>query len=195
MQAASAGRICLSADQSRVESYVLGDLYWQLASQTMARIVEIEEACLSGNWPSAWREQVPAFARELARDECLAYLRHCADDRSLPLPSGEKTMLMIDNALSTFSVAQAYSIFWQGAAAASDFKQRKGVSALHAGNTIIGNCQRRLDSARTQNWDVKSYTRTRDVSRSQLSITLHDTFLGIGEKAFTTPLTTLFFFT
>lgn len=185
----------LSADQTRVESYVLGDLYWQLDVSTMSRIIEIEEACLSGNWPSAWREQVPALAHELARYECLAYLRHCADDRSLPLPTGEKTMLMIDNALATYSVAQAYCIFWQGAAAASDFKQRKSVSALHAGNTIVGNCQRRLDSARTQNWDIKSYTRTRDVSRSQISITLHDTFLAIGEKAFTTPLKELFVFT
>lgn len=176
----------------RVTAYVLQDLYWELPAATLHLVGEIEQACLTGNWPGAWRQQARAVARELAAHECLAYLRHCAEDRALPMPTGEKTMLMIENALTTYSVAQAYAFCWQGAAASADFKQRRNVSAVHAGNAIVGNCQRRIDMARAKNWDVDNYTRPREVRRTHLSFALFDTFLGFGERAFTLPLAQLF---
>ncbi len=176
----------------RVTAYVLQDLSWELPPTTMQRIREIEEACLTGSWPGGWRQQAPALARELAAHECLAYLRHCAEDRALPMPTGEKTMLMIENALTSYSVAQTYAFCWQGAAASADFKQRRNVSAVHAGNAIVGNCQRRIDLARTKKWDVANFTRPREVRRTHLSFTLFDAFLGFGDRAFTVPLAQLF---
>lgn len=177
---------------ARVTAYVLPELHWELPAATMGLIREIEKACLSGDWPADWREQAPALAQELATHECLTYLRFCAEDRGLPMPSGEKTMLMIENALTTYSVGQAYAFCWQGAAAAADYRQRKGVSALHAGNTIVGNCQRRIDQARVKKWEVSNYTRPREVRRTHLSYTLFDAFLGFGDHAFTVPLAQLF---
>lgn len=181
-------------DQStlRVSAYVLGQLYWEIPAATMELIREIEEACLTNQWPESWRDQAPALAHELARYECLAYLRECADERKLIMPSGEKTMLMIDNLLTTFSVAQAYAFFWRGAVAAADFKQREDVTAAHAGNTIVGNCQRSADRARAEGWEIKPYSRPKSVRRSELSYTLHDAFLGFGERAFTLPIEQLF---
>jgi hypothetical protein len=176
----------------RVTAYLLHDLSWELPPATMRRIREIEEACLTGRWPGEWRQQAPALARELAAHECLAYLRHCAEDRALRMPTGEKTMLMIENALTSYSVAQTYAFCWQGAAASADFKQRRNVSAVHAGNAIVGNCQRRIDLARTKKWDVANYTRPREVRRTHLSFTLFDAFLGFGDRAFTVPLAQLF---
>lgn len=176
----------------RVTGYVLQDLYWELPPSSMTLIRAIEQACLSGAWPAKWREQAPAVARELAAHECLAYLRHCADDRALPMPTGEKTMMMIENSLTTFSVAQTYAFCWQGAAASADFKQRRNISAVHAGNAIVGNCQRRIDLARVKQWDVANYTRPREVRRTHLSFTLFDAFLGFGDCAFTQPLGALF---
>lgn len=177
---------------ARVTAYVLRDLYWELPAATLDRIREIEDACLTGHWPDHWRQQAPDLAQELAVHECLAYLRFCAEDRGLPMPAGEKTMLMIENALTTYSVGQAYAFCWQGAAAAADFRQRKSVSALHAGNTIVSNCQRRIDQARVKEWEVSNYTRPREVRRTQLSYTLFDAFLGFGDRAFTVPLAQLF---
>lgn len=177
---------------ARVTAYVLRDLYWEVPAGTLDRIREIEEACLTGRWPEHWRQQAPELAQELATHECLAYLRFCAEDRGLPMPAGEKTMLMIENALATYSVGQAYAFCWQGAAAAADFRQRKSVSALHAGNTIVSNCQRRIDQARVKEWEVSNYTRPREVRRTQLSYTLFDAFLGFGDRAFTVPLAQLF---
>ncbi|WP_323144841.1 hypothetical protein [Massilia phyllosphaerae] len=136
----------------RMTGYVLQDLYWELPAASMALIRAIEQACLSGAWPAEWREQAPAVTRELTAHECLAYLRHCADDRALPMPTVEKTMMMIENSLTTFSVAQTYAFCWQGAAA--DFKQRRNISAVHAENAIVGNCQRPIELARVKQWDV-----------------------------------------
>jgi len=177
---------------ARVTAYVLQDLFWELPAATMRLVREIEQACLTGGWPESWRDQAPEVARELAAHECLAYLRHCADDRTLPMPTGEKTMLMIENALTSYSVAQTYAFCWQGAAASADFKQRRNVSAAHAGNAIVGNCQRRIDLARAKNWEVANYTRPREVRRTHLSFTLFDAFLGFGDRAFTVPLAQLF---
>lgn len=134
-----------------VTGYVLHLLHWELPRAAMSRFREIEEACLTARWPDAWREQAPDLAHDLASHECLAYLRHLAEDPSLPLPTGEKTMLMLDHALVTYSVGQTYAFCRQGAAAAADFMQRKMVSAQHAANTIVGNCQRCIDMVRVKN--------------------------------------------
>lgn len=176
---------------ARVTAYMLPEMYWELPAATMDRVREIEEACLTGQWPPAWREQAPDLVRELARDECLAYLRHLADERSLPLAAGEKTLLMIDNALTTYSVGQTYAFCWQGAKAAVDFRARKNVSALHAANTIVGSCQRSIDLARTKEWAVENFSRPSPVRRTHLSYVLHDAFTGFGDRSFTMPLVQL----
>lgn len=177
---------------ARVTAYSPPLLHWEMPAQTMDRIREIEDACLTGRWPAAWREQAPDLAREMARHECLAYLRFLAEERGLPMTTGEKTFLMIDNALTTYSVGQTYAFCWQGAKAAVDFRARKNVSALHAANTIVGSCQRSIDVARTKRWAVENYTRPSQVRRSHLSYVLYDAFLGFGDRSFTTPLAQLF---
>lgn len=177
---------------ARVAAYSPPLLHWELPAQTMDRIREIEEACLTGRWPEAWREQAPDLVREMARHECLAYLRFLAEERGLPMTTGEKTFLMIDNALATYSVGQTYAFCWQGAKAAVDFRARKNVSALHAANTIVGSCQRSIDVARTKGWAVENYTRPSQVRRSHLSYVLYDAFLGFGDRSFTMPLAQLF---
>lgn len=182
----------VDASASKVTAYMLHKMYWEVPASTLTLIREIQELCLASELPPSWQGQAPALVADLARAECLAYLKESADERKFPMPSGEKTMLMIDNLLSTFSVAQSYAIFWQGAAAAADFKQRENVTAAHAGNTIVGNCQRRADRARAEGWSIKPFARPRSVRRSELSYTLHDAFLGVGERAFTTPIGDLF---
>lgn len=182
----------IEASPARVTAYAPPLLHWELSPEALDRIREIEEACLTKRWPAAWREQAPDLARELARHECVAYLRHLAEERGLPMTTGEKTILMIDNALATYSVGQTYAFCWQGAKAAVDFRARKSVSALHAANTIVGSCQRSIDVARTKRWAVENYTRPSQVRRSHLSYVLHDAFLGFGDRAFTTPLAQLF---
>lgn len=177
---------------ARVTAYSPPLLHWELSAQAMDRIREIEDACLTGRWPEAWREQAPGLAREMARHECLAYLRFLAEERGLPMTTGEKTFLMIDNALTTYSVGQTYAFCWQGAKAAVDFRARKSVSALHAANTIVGSCQRSIDVARTKQWAVENYTRPSQVRRSHLSYVLYDAFLGFGDRSFTMPLAQLF---
>ncbi|MDK6079501.1 hypothetical protein [Massilia varians] len=177
---------------ARVSAFALDQLYWELPEGTLVLLRDLEQARQSRDWPTSWRRQIPELAFELARHECLAYLRFCADDRRLPVSSGEKTMQMIDDVLATYSVSQAYSFIWHGAAAAADFRKDKGVSALYAGNSIIGNCQRRIEEAREKKWAVAGYKRPPQVRRSHLSAALFDAMLGLRDRAFHAPLAQLF---
>lgn len=177
---------------ARVTALALHQLYWELPEGTLALLRELEQARQSRDWPVSWRRQAPELAFDVARHECLAYLRFCAEDRRLPVSSGEKTMQMIDDALATYSVSQAYSFIWHGAAAAADFRKDKGVTALYAGNSIVGNCQRRIEEAREKKWAVTGYKRPPQVRRSHVSVALFDAMLRLGDRAFHAPLAQLF---
>ncbi|MGX9221922.1 hypothetical protein ACWV27_26540 (plasmid) [Massilia varians] len=176
---------------ARVTAFALHQLYWELPESTLVLLRELEQARQSRDWPTSWRRQAPELAFEVARHECLAYLRFCAEDRRLPVSSGEKTMQMIDEALATYSVSQAYSFIWHGAAAAADFRKDKGVTALYAGNSIVGNCQRRIEEAREKKWAVTGYKRPPQVRRSHVSVALFDAMLRLGDRAFHAPLSQL----
>lgn len=177
---------------ARVTALALHQLYWELPEGTLALLRDLEQARQSRDWPVSWRRQAPELAFEVARHECLAYLRFCAEDRRLPVSSGEKTMQMIDDALATYSVSQAYSFIWHGAAAAADFRKDKGVTALYAGNSIVGNCQRRIEEAREKKWAVTGYKRPPQVRRSHVSVVLFGAMLRMGDRAFHAPLAKLF---
>jgi hypothetical protein len=98
---------------------------------------------------------------------------------------------MIDDALATYSVSQAYAFIWHGAAAAADFRKDKGVTAMYAGNSIVGNCQRRIEEAREKKWAVTGYKRPPQVRRSHVSVALFDAMLRLGDRAFHAPLAQL----
>ena len=182
----------LSPAGEKVTGYRLSALWWDLPEHTVSLMAQIESACIMHNLPASWRGQAPSFAFELAKSECMSYLRSCAEERHFPVPSGKKTLLMIENLLSTFSVAEAYALCWSGAAGAADFKQRQQVSATHAGNAVITICQRRADQARAEGRDIKPFTRSKAAPRSALSYVFYDAFLKVGERGFTSPLHTLF---
>ena len=176
---------------ARVTAFALHQLYWELPESTLVLLRELEQARQSREWPASWRRQAPELALEVARHECLAYLRFCADDRRLPVSGGEKTLQMIDDALATYSVSQAYAFIWHGAAAAADFRKDKGVTAMYAGNSIVGNCQRRIEEAREKKWAVTGYKRPPQVRRSHVSVALFDAMLRLGDRAFHAPLAQL----
>lgn len=182
----------VNLSKKEVTSYHFGRVLWELPLQTVPLLREIEAASVTGKWPAEWREQAADLAQQVAKEECMAYLQYVASERAMIAPAGEKTVMMIENLLSTYSVGQVFGIFWSAAAKASDFKQRKGASTVHAANTIVGNCQRHADRARAENWDLKIYSRPKDQPRSQLSYTLHDAFLRSGHRCFSEPVGAIF---
>ncbi|WP_139143799.1 MULTISPECIES: hypothetical protein [unclassified Janthinobacterium] len=175
-----------------VEGYHLENLFWELPDATVKRVREIEEVCSTNAWPETWKADAIKLAYELARHECLAYLQLCVSERHLQAPPTVKALLMIDSALAKFSVSQVFNFLWQGTAGASESQGTKRLSPAHVANAILRTAQQRLDSARMEHREVKGFKRPQEIMRSQLSYTLHDFFLGFGDRSYTQPLAALF---
>ena len=105
---------------------------------------------------------------------------------------GTKPRRMFDNLLATYSVAQCYGFIYREARNAADFRQRKTITRTHASNLMVSSIQRYANTARTEGWDIKPYSRIKECPRSMLSYVLHHTFLRTGERSFDTPIPQLF---
>ncbi|MCU7696945.1 hypothetical protein OD757_06890 [Acinetobacter sp. AYS6] len=180
-------------EDGEVVSYYLGKMRWRISNDILYLAKKIEQIARSKDWPHCWYEQVYNLAKELAVEECIAYFNYLADERNFPEPDPEKTKLLFDGLLVDFSVSQCYYLSYLSAQAASDYKQKLPVSTAQAANVMILRCQQKADRARNEKWEVKRYSRPRDITRSSMSEVLHDIFTGLGEKAFSDPLGTLNF--
>lgn len=148
---------------------------------------------LTQNWPSHWYAEVEENWLNLALAECREFYDYCLEMRGLHVQGDQAITSMLRNILRDFSVGQCYRIIWSGAKNASDFLARKKTSRAHAGNYMVGACQRWADHARTQAYKVIPFKRNFDLPRSMTSYVLFDVILKIGERGFTDPigLTTL----
>jgi hypothetical protein len=149
---------------------------------------EIELRALTGNWPSHWFAEVEENWLNLALAECREFYDYCLDMRGLYVQGDQAITSMLRNILRDFSVGQCYRIIWQGAKNASDFLARKKISRAHAGNYMVGACQRYADQARAQGYELLPFKRNFDLPRSMISYVLFDVLLKIGEHGFTDPI-------
>jgi hypothetical protein len=180
-------------EDGEVISYYLGKIKWQVSKEIIQLAKKIEQVARSKDWPHMWYDQVYNLAKELAVEECIAYFNYLADERKFPEPDTEKTRLLFEGLLIDFSVSQCYYLSYLAAQAASDYKQKFPVTTAQAVNVMILRCQQKADRARNEKWEVKRYSRPRDVTRSAMSEVLHDIFTGFGDIAFSEPLEKLNF--
>lgn len=169
--------------------YLFDRIRWAIRPETLDFVKQIEGVAASGQWPDRWFREAPSVIFGFAISECLTYMAHCADERRMKAPQGEKTRLTIANVLRDHSVAQAHSLIWMSTRNAADYFVRGGVSKLQAANSIVTRLQTMVDRARAEGWDVKNYGRHKASPRSQMSYTLYDTLLKVGERGFRECLT------
>ncbi len=169
--------------------YLFDRIRWAIRPETLDFVKQIEGVAASGQWPDRWFREAPSVISLFAISECLTYMAHCADERRMKAPQGEKTRLTIANVLRDHSVAQAHSLIWMSARNAADYYVRGGVSKPQAANSIVTRLQTMVDRARAEGWDVKNYGRHKASPRSQMSYTLYDMLLKVGERGFRECLT------
>ncbi len=157
---------------------------WRVAFEVPRLIREIEEVAATGAWPDRWLHEAPEVTLSFAISECLTYLSYCAQKRQLEAPQGEKTQRVFANVLRDYSVSQVYGLIWRSAANALDYLVREGVPRYQASNSMVNRIQTSADRARAEQWDIKRYSRPDDCRRTQLSHTLFDMFLSIGDRGF-----------
>ncbi|PRY04399.1 lipopolysaccharide assembly protein LapB [Paraburkholderia sp. BL25I1N1] len=165
-------------------AYLFNQVRWAVRPETLSIVTDIEQAAASGKWPDHWFAQAPDVVLSFGVDECLEYLMHCAEERGMQAPQGEKTRFTIANVLRSHSVSQAYSLIWTAAAQAVDYLVRSKVPKAQAANSIVGRIQTRSDRAVAEGWAVKRFSRSPKYPRTQMSHTLFDFFLRIGDRGF-----------
>lgn len=92
--------------------------------------------------------------------ECVEYLVYQLDNVGFEFTAGEKTYKTFEIILEDFSVSQIYGIIWKA-----------------------------VEQAKIKGWDLKGYSRIKDLPQSALSLFFFNRVLSIGDMGFTLPPT------
>jgi hypothetical protein len=127
-----------------------------------------------------------AIWKEIALAECLQYLLYQVNKVKLSFAVGEKTNALFEDLLENFSVSQIYGIIYKGVTSATRYYQENNITKQHAGNSIIGACQRYAESALVNKWELSKYHRIPDLPQSMISEFFFNRVLKIGDEGFYT---------
>jgi hypothetical protein len=176
----------LTLENGRLVSFIPSKVRWTLLMPEPHTYFEelVFVAETQSRWPTHWEADVHDVWLEIALAECKEYCAHINAERGLPEPGAKSLDSMLRNLLQNYSVAQCYQVLYVSAQRAVDFWVRTRCNKRHAANYMIGECQRRADRARAENWEVKPFRRNFDLPRSSLSHVFFDVFLKIGEAGF-----------
>lgn len=159
---------------------------WKIAvdnPQNLIRDIE-HHAANADLWPKSWEDEIEGLWIDIAFSEAKEFFLYMAMERGLPDASGKALDELLFNLLQEFSVAQCYRVIYAGSKEAADFLVRKKCNKRHAANYMIGACQRWVDRARAEKWEVPRYKRNFDLPRSMISYVFFDTFMKLGETGF-----------
>lgn len=144
------------------------------------------------NYGENYKKEIHGLWLEIALEECIEYLLYKFSEINFEFSPAEKTYVTFQNLLVNFSVSQIYSIIYAGVNDASNKYMSKSMSSKkHAANYVITFCGYRGETALRNNWDIKGFSRIRDLPQSELSLFLFEKVAKIGELGFSYPPTEL----
>ncbi|CAE6709221.1 hypothetical protein XA1311A_06330 [Xanthomonas arboricola] len=179
--------------EGKVRGYHFERIWWRVSPATIALVQSIKELTGKSVWPRAWCEDVKVLAESIAEEECVQYLAHAAESRNWPIPDDDaKAHALARTLVQHVSVSEAFYLIYLGAMAASDYRQRHPVSSQQASNVMVLRASQRLERWLKDPWPLKSYSRSNEVSRSEISRVLYDEFLRLeGDGGFSEPVSRL----
>ena len=138
--------------------------------------------------PDEWFNDIEPLCREVAYQECVAYLNVMMKQHGFKFSPKAKTRLVITQALEDYSIAQVYNFIWGSVKTAERYFQTTSVMRPIAANSAIGNIQSRYESAKATNISVKAFDRHYKLPLSALSKVLFSTVLKAEDGWFNQPL-------
>lgn len=130
-------------------------------------------------------EEILGFWKKLAYYECLDYYTYRMREVNFDVRIGEKTELVFKRLIEDYSTGQIWSIIFKEVQNSCEFFTRGDATRLHAGNTVIGNLERRADRYRLAGYTIYPYNRSYNYAiQSDISSYFFDTVLGIGDAGF-----------
>lgn len=131
------------------------------------------------------------LCKEVQQHECLGFLKMTLEKHQLSFSPGEKTLQAISACLDIFSVAQVYNFIWRAARDAAAYYMRSSISKRQAANSVVRSISRSLEQSLAHDWDVKPFSRNRNLPQSSLSRIIFDILLGADDGGFNSPLNEL----
>ncbi len=86
---------------------------------------ELEAALTATQLPEQWNPESRILHREVALQECLQYLTVVLEEHGFNPRFGDKTRIVLQTALKTFSIGQVYNFIWRAARDAAAFYMRE----------------------------------------------------------------------
>ena len=169
--------------------YYLDRVRWRIGSLTLALQHEIRDLT-PAKWPAHWTAHAEVLSRDLATEECVAYMEYLAEQRNLTPPEQADARAVFRELLEHCSVGQCWYYIYSGVQSANDYRTKYPVSQDKVTAMMLKRARERGEIAIAKGW-ATSYSRIRALPRSHLSAALHDVLTGWSERAFEEPIRAL----
>jgi len=134
-------------------------------------------------WPTSWSQELETLAISVAVEECMAYIWHLADERSLPLPEDADLRSVYRSHLQRASAGRCWYFTFKTIQSANDYRTRFPAGRPQIAGYILKNLRQVGEKAIEENWTT-SYNRLWALPRSHFAGALHDVLTGWGDNAF-----------
>lgn len=183
------------ADSTPMEAFVARDgslrfhldkVQWSISPRTLTLQSAIYDMARQ-DWPDHWRAYAEVLSRDLAIEECVAYIDYLAEQRQLDPPEQAESRALFRELLERCSVGKCWYYIYSGVQMANDYRTKYLVSRAQVSAMMLKKTRERGEMAIEKGW-ATSYSRIRALPRSYLSSALHDVLTGWGERAFEEPI-------
>jgi len=161
-------------------------VHWQINSHALALQTQIRDLSRS-EWPAHWSAHAETLSRDLATEECIAWMNYLAGQRSLDAPAESDARAVFRELLEHSSVSKCwYYIDW-AVKSVNDSRTKYPIARTQIGPMILKRAQQMAQRCKENGWDT-ARNRIHALPRSHFSAALHDVLTGWGERAFEEPL-------
>lgn len=150
-------------------------------------VQRLETRLASMEWPEQWYNDAKQLCQEVALAESVAFLNYSLARHDLRKEIGEKTVMVLNKVLCTYSVAQTYNLIWRSAKDAAATHAR-GAPKYIAANTVVGSIERMYERAITNQWSTTPFKRNFNLPPSVVSEVLFNTTLHTDDGGFSLPV-------
>jgi hypothetical protein len=151
--------------------------YIDTTEQFLSKLINYEE-------PIENKDLLLELWRKISLLECLEYLDYQLELVNLNYDTGDKTKIVFEELLNNFSAGQIYGIIWSGVTNAVRFHREKHPPVQNAAKAVITNCQKYGEKALIEKWNVKTFSRIKELPQSSFSKYLFNRVLKIGDEGF-----------
>ena len=170
-------------------AYYVHRLKWRVSTNTLQLAAAIRDLARSA-WPTAWKQQAEPLARDLATEECVAYLEYLCEQRRLVAPERADARALFRELLEHASESQCWYYIYTSVQRANDWQTRYRPSHDKVTAKILRGMRDLGEKARENQWTF-GYQRIMALPRSHLAAALHDVLTRWGERAFDEPIRSL----